>query len=149
MSLCLVFDMEVILADGEMNERYPESKEIILLERDQKIIELFRYLDLQGVRIGLVSTNTREMLEKTLKRLGIDSFVKVMVTRDEIVNPKPHPEIYIRAMMGTGGKYEDCVLFARTSDSLTSAVLTGAKVVQLVDLDKLTIDFMKEKVNIR
>jgi beta-phosphoglucomutase-like phosphatase (HAD superfamily) len=145
----VVFDMEIVLADNEMNEKHPDSKEIIFLERNQNTIDFFRYLDLQGVRIAVVSTNTREMLHKTLKRLGIDSFIKVMVTSDEVVNPKPHPEPFIRAMMGVGSSYEECVLFARTADSLASAVLTGAKVVQVLDLENMTIDFMKEKVGIR
>lgn len=45
-----------------------------------------------GIRLALVTSKTRMELEPTLRRVPLQSYVRVIVTADLTTRPKPHPD---------------------------------------------------------
>ena len=63
-----------------------------------KIYNLFQKLSKKH-KIGIATNAIRDTLDVCLKKLKIKKFVKISLSNQEIKNPKPHPEIYMKAML--------------------------------------------------
>lgn len=60
--------------------------------------ELWHELAEHNVHIGVVSTSLCAPLAAALNRLGLMSFVDVLVGRELVSHTKPHPEPYLKAL---------------------------------------------------
>lgn len=73
--------------------------------------EYLESLKKQGIPCGIATSNSRILTEAILKSHEIDHYFSVMVTGDEVVNGKPHPQVYLEAAEKIGVKPENCLVF--------------------------------------
>lgn len=137
---------EDIPAIYELKKKFAEE-EFMNFEKDKGKIDLFQYLDLQNIKFGIVTNANKQSSKFLLQQLGLLEYVKVLVTNNDVVNAKPHPEPYIRAMMQIGGKYEHFTIFEDSAIGLAAAVATGTRVVLVSSPNQLTIDFVRKNIN--
>jgi HAD superfamily hydrolase (TIGR01509 family) len=57
-----------------------------------EINRMLQYLKDQGVRLGVVTGKGRRSADISLRLLEMDSYFDIVVTGDDVVRPKPHPE---------------------------------------------------------
>jgi HAD superfamily hydrolase (TIGR01509 family) len=50
-----------------------------------------------GIRVGVASNSGFGWVNDGLERLGLRGFVGAVVTRDMVMNPKPAPDVYLKA----------------------------------------------------
>ncbi len=62
------------------------------------IRELMQSAKDHDLRIGVASNSENGWVEGGLRRLGLRDYVEVVVTRDMVLNPKPAPDIYLKAV---------------------------------------------------
>lgn len=79
-------------------------------------------------RWGVVTSGTRRIASARL-RLGGFSVPKTLVTADDVVNGKPHPEPYLRGAQSLSAKPEDCLVIEDAPAGIRSAHAGGMKVV--------------------
>jgi beta-phosphoglucomutase len=111
---------------------------------------------LQGkVKLGLASMNDREVINHMLKTLNTQRFFDIVVTADDIVNSKPHPEIFLHCARKLGSSPENCVVIedsifgveaAKTARMGCIAVLTGVYSRRLLEKANpdLIVDSLEE-----
>jgi HAD superfamily hydrolase (TIGR01509 family) len=86
------------------------------------------------VKIAVVSGSGRAAVEKTLKVLGIDHLVEVLVCAGETPMGKPYPDPFLKAAEQLGIAPEDCLVFEDGEAGVTAAGAAGMKWVRI---DKL------------
>ena len=57
-----------------------------------------------------------------------------MIGGDQIVNGKPHPEIYLKACQKLGKTTSDCLALEDSENGVRSALAAGLTVIQIPDL---------------
>jgi mannitol-1-/sugar-/sorbitol-6-phosphatase len=90
-------------------------------------------------RWGVVTSGTRDLASARL-RLGGIPVPKVLVTAEDVVSGKPHPEPYFRGASLLGVKPEECLVIEDAPAGIRSAHAGGMKVVGFAstyDKDKL------------
>jgi beta-phosphoglucomutase len=60
---------------------------------------------------------------------GLRDFFDVAVNGDEVVNPKPHPEIYLKAADLLGVRPEECVVLEDSYTGVQAGLSAGMRVV--------------------
>lgn len=108
------------------------------------------------VKLGLASMNDRAVISHMLKMTDTQRFFDKVVTADDIVNPKPNPEIFLKCALKLRSKPDKCVVVedsifgveaAKAAKMGCIAVVTG--VYSQKELKKakpdLIIDSLKEK----
>lgn len=95
----------------QLNVKYPDKLQAI--ERFYEVYEalhqsyvkpmgdlhdLLDELDTNGMNLGIVTGKAKRSLDISLKQLKIQSNFDVVITGDDVINPKPHGEGVIRAM---------------------------------------------------
>ncbi|MBI5553406.1 MAG: HAD family phosphatase [Candidatus Diapherotrites archaeon] len=86
-------------------------------------------LKLNGVQVALATNNSLRNVVLILEKIGLPGAFPHMVTTEDLVNPKPHPEVYLKALQKMGLNATDVVAVEDTSIGLQSAREAGLKVV--------------------
>ena len=108
------------------------------------------------VKLGLASMNDSEAINHMLKTRDAQRFFDVVVTADDVANPKPHPEIFLNCAHRLESKPEKCVVIedsifgveaAKAAKMGCIAVLTGVYSRKLLEKanPNLIVDSLKEK----
>ena len=93
--------------------------------------EAFQYLKEEKKNIAIVTNANGDSTRMLLEHLGLMEYLDVLITNSDVVNPKPHPEPYIRALMQLsriGCGLEECIIFEDSAVGLEAARATGASV---------------------
>jgi phosphoglycolate phosphatase len=90
-----------------------------------------RRLGRRGVRLGLVTASTRNVVEPNLQRLNLDGVFETTWYADDVANGKPHPEALLRALDDLGVAPADSVYVGDTTVDLEMAAAAGAPFVAI------------------
>ncbi len=90
--------------------------------------ELLTELREAHIPTALVTMSISRMAHHVADRLGFVGF-DVVVSGDDVVNSKPHPEPYLRATELLGVAPEQCIAIEDSEPGIASAMASGAVVV--------------------
>jgi len=91
-----------------------------------------------------VTNSVKETAYSILTNLGIKQFFDIIVTNQDITEPKPNPEGYLLAMDCIGADPEHTIIFEDSEIGLRSAYAAKvAKVVKVQDASEVSIDFVR------
>lgn len=81
------------------------------LSCDHQLIMFLSKIKSHGIKIAVASNSIRNTIDLCLSRLGIMDLVDVIISNEDVKNPKPHPEMYWKAMSYFGSIAEESVIF--------------------------------------
>jgi len=65
---------------------------------DEKLVSIFSILKSQGYKVAVASNSVRETVKLSLLKIGVMEYVDYYVSNQDVVNPKPYPEMYWQCM---------------------------------------------------
>lgn len=113
--------------------------------------ELLSDLRAHGVPCALVTMSYRRLADIVVSALPPDTFGAV-ITGDEVVHGKPHPEPYLRAARDLGVDIADCIVIEDSTTGARAGLASGARVVaapNMVDVDLPGIPTVRTLVGLR
>ena len=72
-------------------------------------------------RLGIVTTKTGRYSRKLLEHLNLMQYFEVLIGREDVINPKPHPEPILKALKCMNVKDENCWMIGDTLLDVQSA----------------------------
>jgi len=84
-------------------------------------------------RAVATSTRTGQAMEK-LEKVGILKRFDAIIGGDQVLNSKPHPDIYLRAADAVDVGPENCLALEDSENGVRAGVRAGMKVIQIPDL---------------
>ena len=138
-----------------LNKKIKNEKNIItrklLNERlvfNKKTYQLFEKLS-KKFKIGIATNAIEETLKIALKKLKISKFVNYSLSTENIKNPKPHPEIYLRCIINLNSKPKNTLVLEDSHNGRISAKEAGARLMPIKNLTDVTykniIDYIRNK----
>lgn len=86
--------------------------------------DLLEEVSSQGVRMAVVTASSNRILKAA--RPHLERHVDVIVTSNDVVNHKPHPEAYRTAMARLGVEAEECLVVEDSVPGVASGRAAGA-----------------------
>ena len=96
-----------------------------LLPQAKEAIELAS----QFARLAVVTTKTGEYSIELLEYLGVMDYFEVLIGRENVINPKPHPEPILKAIAKMDALPQKCWMIGDTSMDISSAHKAEIKAV--------------------
>ena len=93
--------------------------------------------------MAVASSSYRHTIERNLKESHTDHYFTAIVSREEIINGKPAPDIYLLAAEKIGLKPEDCYMIEDSLNGIRSAHAAGGKPIMVIDLIQPTDEIRK------
>lgn len=85
--------------------------------------EFLQYLEEQGIKTGIATSNGRDMVEAVLESLNIDRCFQIVTTACEVAAGKPAPDIYLRVAEQLGMSPSECLVF----EDIPAGILAGKR----------------------
>ncbi|HEY0791881.1 MAG TPA: HAD-IA family hydrolase [Chthoniobacterales bacterium] len=84
-----------------------------------------------GLKLGVASNSGSGWVEDGLKRLGLRQFIKAIVTRDLVVNPKPAPDMYLKCVQTLRVEPAHAIALEDSEPGARAAKRAGLRVVAI------------------
>lgn len=94
-----------------------------------------KYHTILPMSIGTGST--KKGAQKTLEVIGFENYFDIVITADDIINHKPHPETFLKCAELMGVKPKDCVVFEDGILGMNAAKEAGMMVIDVNDYFKV------------
>lgn len=95
---------------------------------------LLDHLARSGIPMALATSTEAPFAQDRLRKTGIAQYFDVVVTRSDVVHPKPHPEPYLLAAARLGVEPEHVVAVEDSHAGVQSATAAGIATVMVPDL---------------
>ena len=120
-------------------KQYYTLKEFVNIKPNEDILDIFKILKDDGYLIGCCTNCIRRTALVALSKTGVIEYLDVIITNDDIKNPKPHPEIYWKAMSMMGCLPEETLIIEDSPQGLLSATRSKASVLRVKNSKDLSI----------
>lgn len=104
-------------------------------------------LKLDGYKIGCASNSIRNTIDVMLKKSNLYQYMDVILSAQDVVNPKPAPEIYTKSFKSLGLKPNNCLIVEDNEHGILAAKGSGAHVLIVNNIDDVNLDNIKQKIN--
>jgi HAD superfamily hydrolase (TIGR01509 family) len=134
-SLKLIFgdDLPEALLEEYLSEVDENYQNILRQSEDVRTIAgLYEFLDsirVNGYSLGLATSAPPLNIELGLEKLKLEGIFEVVVGKEDVVNGKPHPEVYLTTVKRLGLPIENCIVFEDSLAGIRSARSAGMPVV--------------------
>lgn len=95
--------------------------------------ELLVYCSTHGIRLGIATSNARELVEAVLDSLDVRSYFTCIVTGCEVNKGKPSPDIYLEAARQCHTEPSHCLVFEDILPGIRAGRAAGMKVCAIED----------------
>lgn len=92
-----------------------------------------RMLRAQGRKVGIASSNSRELIRACLASNGVEDCFDCIVTACDVAKGKPAPDVYLEVAKQLGVKPEDCLVFEDVPMGILSGKNAGMQVCAVRD----------------
>lgn len=122
--------------------RYGIAQELLetVIDYKPQADALIRQLHAKGYKLAIASTTTRSSIDvyrtknrKMMEKAQIDTYFSVICAREDAVEIKPHPDIYLRAMEKLGVSSDECLAFEDSLAGVEAACAAGIDTVAVYD----------------
>lgn len=112
------------------------------------VLELLAFLKEKGIRLAVASSTNTQTTKAHLASSGILDPFEAVVGGDQIVNGKPHPDIFLKAAEALGVAPEDCIVVEDSPAGIRAGFTAGMKTVLVPDQAVITDEIiaMSDKV---
>lgn len=111
---------------------------------NQDIFAVLSELKSAGLKIAIASNSIRSTVESEIKRLGLSSLVDFSLSNEDVSLPKPHPEIYWKAMVLAGVGPEQTLIAEDSSVGRRAALRSGAHLLPVDSSADVTMEFAQQ-----
>ncbi len=109
--------------DEQMIKFYGQDN-LELMPYARETIEYFH--NHPNFQIALCTNSGSEEMNLKLRRNGFANYFSIVITKDDVKNPKPAPDIYFSAMQRLNLKPNQCLIIEDTEHGLIAAKASGA-----------------------
>jgi beta-phosphoglucomutase len=105
-------------------------------------------LSKDGYRLAVCSNSIRDTIKVMLNKSGLLQFLEFYLSNQDVVNPKPDPEIYNMAIKKLGMDPTDCLILEDNENGIQSAKNSGAFVVEVDAVSEVNYANIISKIKI-
>ncbi|MGG7058872.1 HAD family hydrolase [Clostridium tertium] len=123
-----------------IEEMYKEKDKALSEELKKKIpikdgaYELLKYLKNEKYKLALATSASKERINKQLNHAGFRWIFDEVVSRDEVRETKPNPEIFLRVANKLGVDPKECIVIEDSLAGVKAAYRGNMTPIHVVDL---------------
>ena len=115
------------------------------IKKNKKIIKIMQNLN-KKYKIAVATNAVHSTLKICLDKLGITKYIDYKLSNEDINNPKPNPEIYLKIFIKFGIYPSEALIVEDSHYGREAAISSGAKLLPIKKIDEL--DLKKIKLNL-
>jgi HAD superfamily hydrolase (TIGR01509 family) len=141
-------DLKKIFFDKIKKIKQKKTQQLLKnkIKFNSKIHKIFLKLS-KKYKICIATNAVKNTLDVCLKKMKIEKFILKSFSNEDVVNSKPHPEIYLKCLVNMGLKPNETLIFEDSSHGLMAAQDSGCHLFTVKNLSDISYsnitNFMK------
>ena len=115
-------------------------EEINSYNQDQRIRSILEKLKEQGFKLACATNSIRETSKLMLIRKGFFDYIDLLYSNEDVNNPKPSAEVYMRCMIKLGVNPDETIIVEDSHIGRKAAIRSGAHLCAVKDCSDLTFN---------
>ncbi len=107
---------------------------------DERMRNILRKLSEVGYKICVASNSIRESVKMMLIRKGFMEYIDFFYSNQDVINPKPNVEMYLRCMVKAGVSPKECVIVEDSHIGRKAVLDSGAFLCAVTDAEDVSFD---------
>lgn len=116
------------------------------LEPKSDLIDVLKHFSDRNYKLACASNSVKETVIGMLSKIGITEYIDVILSNEDVRNPKPHPEIFWTAMSINGCLPEETLIIEDSPYGLLAATKSGANLHRVSSSNELTIENLENVI---
>jgi len=112
------------------------------IDLKEGVREFIGLLKSRNIKIGIGTSNSRELALEVLKKHNIYECFDTLRTSCEVENGKPHPDVFLKVAEDLKVKPHECIVFEDTYAGVLAAKRAGMRVIAISD--ELSLPYKRE-----
>ena len=101
----------------------------------------------QGYNLAVFSNSVRNTLEVMMQKSNLIKHLGYMVSNEDVLNGKPDPEMYLKAMTHFNLRPDECLIVEDNENGIRAARASGAHLLIVKDPSELTLENLLRSIN--
>jgi beta-phosphoglucomutase len=101
----------------------------------------------EGYKIVVCSNSIRRSIEIMMEKADLDKYLDFFLSNQDVVNGKPDPEIYNKAINRLGLTPEECLILEDNENGIKAALASGAHLQKISTVEDVTYINIINRIN--
>lgn len=93
-----------------------------------------------GYKLAVASNSMAQTVHIMMDRSHLAQYMDVKLSNEDVVWPKPHPEIYLKAIESLGLTPQECLILEDNENGIKAAQASGAHLLVVHDVDDVNFE---------
>lgn len=116
------------------------------LSPDPELTSTISRLKQEGYILYIASNAIKDTIVAAVNKLGIAGFFDYILSNEDVVNPKPHPQIYLKAMVHAGVSPEETLIVEDSKTGRQSAQASKAHLCEVNSVADTNYEHIKSAI---
>lgn len=103
-------------------------------------------LRMEGLKLAVASNSIRATVEFMIRKAELTKYFEYLLSNEDVVDPKPSPQIYERAMELLGVNPENTLIVEDSPFGLQAAYASGAHVLRVSSVNEVKYSNIRERI---
>lgn len=100
----------------------------------------------EGYRLAVCSNSVRDSIELMMQKSQLMPYLEFYLSNQDVVQGKPHPEIYLKAMERLGLLPEECLVVEDNENGIRAAMASGAHLLRVDTVHEVNYQNIKSRI---
>ena len=99
-----------------------------------------------GYKLALASNSIRRTIELMMDRANLLKFFDLIVSNQDVKQPKPHPEMYLKATEALGIAPKECLVVEDNEKGFAAAEAAGCHILKVGSVHDVSYDRIMNQI---
>lgn len=99
-----------------------------------------------GYKIVVCSNSIRQTVEVMMDKANLNNYLDFFLSNQDVTNPKPHPEIYLKAIEMLKLKPKECLVVEDNENGILAAKASGAHLMKVYNVEEVNYENILNKI---
>lgn len=99
-----------------------------------------------GYKMAICSNSVRNSVLTMIERAELTEYLELMISNEDVVNSKPNPEMYIKAMAHFNLSPLECLIIEDNENGIKAAKAAGGYLLVVKDVSEVTLNNILNRI---
>ena len=103
-------------------------------------------LKAEGYKLAVGSNSIRNTIDVMMEKANLQQYLDFTLSNQDVSQPKPNPEIYLKAIQRLGLKPEECLIVEDNENGIRAALASGAHLLAVKSVDEVNYENITNRI---
>ena len=103
-------------------------------------------LKAEDYKLAVGSNSIRNTIDVMMEKANLQQYLDFTLSNQDVSQPKPNPEIYLKAIQRLGLKPEECLIVEDNENGIRAALASGAHLLAVKSVDEVNYENITNRI---